>query len=85
MKHFKIKLSLYLNFFVIAILLNSVGIVILQVINNYQVGAVAASALEACKDLPIAITSFVVAAYLPRFGYKNSMLAALLLLIRALA
>ena len=33
----KIKLSLFLNYFVFAILLNSVGTVILQVQNNYGV------------------------------------------------
>lgn len=83
MNNWRIKLSLFLNFFVCAILLNSVGIVILQVINNYHVNEVSASILEACKDLTIAIVSFAVAAYLPKFGYKKSMLTALLMLIIA--
>ena len=46
MKSFGIKLSLYVNYFVFAILLNSVGIVILKAINRYQVGEVEASTLE---------------------------------------
>ncbi|WP_299216119.1 MFS transporter [uncultured Dokdonia sp.] len=77
MKHLGIKLSLFLNYFVFAILLNSVGIVILKSINNYNVAESAASVLEAFKDLPIAIVSFAVASFLPRIGYKKAMLAGL--------
>ncbi|NNF33731.1 MAG: MFS transporter, partial [Saprospiraceae bacterium] len=72
-----IKLSLYINYFVFAILLNSVGIVILKSQNVYGVDEVAASTLELFKDLPIAIVSFLMASFLPRIGYKNSMLAGL--------
>ncbi len=73
----KIKLSLFLNYFVFAILLNSVGTVILQVQNNYGVTKGAASVLEAFKDLSIAITSFLIASYVVRIGYKKTMLSAL--------
>lgn len=72
-----IKLSLYINYFVFAILLNSVGIVILKSQKVYGVDEVAASTLELFKDLPIAIISFLMASFLPRIGYKNSMLAGL--------
>ncbi|MEM7105126.1 MAG: MFS transporter [Bacteroidota bacterium] len=71
-----IKISLFLNYFVFAILLNSVGIVIAKSINVYQVTESQASILEAFKDLPIAIVSFLVASFLPRFGYKKGMLVA---------
>ena len=37
MQNWQIKTSLFLNYFVFAILLNSVGTVILQVQNNYGV------------------------------------------------
>lgn len=77
MKNFSIKLSLFINYFVFAILLNSVGTVILQVQNSYQVTESAASVLEAFKDLSIALTSFLVASFLARIGYKRSMLSAL--------
>ncbi|MFQ5548445.1 MAG: sugar MFS transporter [Woeseia sp.] len=77
MKNWTIKLSLFINYFVFAILLNSVGTVILQVQNSYQVSESAASVLEAFKDLPIAITSFLVASFIARIGYKRSMLIAL--------
>ncbi len=72
-----IKISLYLNYFVFAILLNSVGIVILKSQKVYGVDEVQASTLELFKDLPIAIVSFLMASFLPRIGYKNSMLAGL--------
>lgn len=77
MSNLKIKISLFLNYFVFAILLNSVGTVILQVQNNYGVSESSASVLEAFKDLSIAITSFLVASYITRIGYKNAMLFAL--------
>ncbi len=77
MRNWKIKLSLFLNYFVFAILLNSVGTVILQVQNNYGITQGAASVLEAFKDLSIAVVSFLVASYITRIGYKRSMLLAL--------
>jgi fucose permease len=77
MKNIGVKLSLYINYFVFAILLNSVGIVILKSVKNYGVDEVQASILEAFKDLPIAIVSFLIASFLPRIGYKRGMLIAL--------
>lgn len=77
MSYWKIKLSLFLNYFVLAILLNSVGIVILQVQSNYGVSESSASVLEAFKDLSIALVSFLIASYMTRIGYKRSMLLAL--------
>ena len=79
MSHFKIKLSLYLNYFVFAILLNSVGILIQKSINTYHVDELKASSLEAFKDLSIAFVSFLVGSFLPRLGYKKGMLIALAL------
>ncbi|MCB0489140.1 MAG: MFS transporter [Cyclobacteriaceae bacterium] len=80
MQHWKIKLSLFLNYFVFAILLNSVGTVILQVQGNYGVSESSASILEAFKDLSIAFVSFLIASYIVRIGYKNTMLIALALI-----
>jgi len=77
MKNLKIKVSLFLNYFVFAILLNSVGTVILQVQNNFKVTQSAASVLEVFKDLSIAAVSFVVASFIVRIGYKKTMLIAL--------
>ena len=53
MKNQRILTILFLIYFVFAILLNSVGTVILQVIGNYDVSKSAASVLAghgACKD-----------------------------------
>jgi fucose permease len=79
MPNFRIKLSLYLNYFVFAILLNSVGILIQKSINTYHVDELKASSLEAFKDLSIAFVSFLVGSFLPRLGYKKGMLIALAL------
>lgn len=77
MKYWRLKLSLILNYIVFAMLLNSVGTVILQVQNNFGVSKSAASVLEAFKDLPIAITSFLIASFVVRLGYKRTMLMGL--------
>ncbi|MBK8429708.1 MAG: MFS transporter [Lewinellaceae bacterium] len=77
MQNWQIKTSLFLNYFVFAILLNSVGTVILQVQNNFGVTEGAASVLEAFKDLSIAAVSFLISSYITRIGYKNAMLIAL--------
>ncbi|WP_262690627.1 MFS transporter [Kordiimonas aestuarii] len=79
MGNWRIKFSLFLIYFVFAILLNSVGTVILQVIKNYDLSHADASVLEGFKDLPIAIVSFLVASFLPRFGFRNAMMTGLLL------
>lgn len=79
MKKNTVKLAMYLNYFVFAILLNSVGIVILKSQKNYGVDELQASILEAFKDLPIAIVSFLIASFLPRIGYKRAMLIGLAL------
>lgn len=76
---YRLKLSLYLNYFVFAILLNSVGIVILKSIAVYGVDEVQASTLELFKDMSIAIVSLGIASFLPRIGYKRAMLAGLAL------
>ncbi|HNG90166.1 MAG TPA: MFS transporter, partial [Saprospiraceae bacterium] len=75
--NWQIKLSLFLNYFVFALLLNSVGTVILQVQGNYGVSEGTASVLEAFKDLSIAAASFLLASYITRIGYRNAMLLAL--------
>jgi fucose permease len=79
MSTFRIKVCLYLNYFVFAILLNSVGILIQKSINTYHVDEITASSLEAFKDLSIAFVSFLIGSFLPRLGYKKGMLIALAL------
>lgn len=79
MASLRITIALASSYFVFAIMLNSVGTVILQAINSLDVSKTDASVLEGFKDLSIAIMSFLVASFIPRIGYKIAMLCALLL------
>jgi fucose permease len=79
----KIRVALALNFFVFAILLNTVGIVIARVIEDYAVAGTTAATLEAFKDLSIAAASFLLASYVPRFGYRRTMLLGLMAVMLA--
>ncbi|QJR81341.1 MFS transporter [Alteromonas pelagimontana] len=65
------------SYFVFAILLNSVGTVILQSINTFDISKPEASVLEGFKDLSIAGVSFLIASFIPRIGYKIAMLIGL--------
>ncbi len=64
---------------IFAVLLNSVGTLILQSQRALGADKAAVSVLDGYKDLPIAIVSFLVAAWLPRFGYRRAMMAGLAL------
>lgn len=77
MRMSRMLIAILLAYVIFAVLLNSVGTVILQSIESFGVGKTAASTLEAFKDLPIAITSFLVAAALPRFGFRRGMMVSL--------
>ncbi|OFX06219.1 MAG: MFS transporter [Alphaproteobacteria bacterium RIFCSPHIGHO2_12_FULL_63_12] len=72
----RVKISLFSIYLLYAILLNSVGAVILQSIASFGVTKQDASLLEAFKDLPIAFVSFLVASSLPRLGYRRAMTLA---------
>ncbi|MBI2731245.1 MAG: MFS transporter [Sphingobacteriales bacterium] len=77
MSNFKIKFSLFLNFFVFAILLNSVGIVILLVQKSFAVTKSGAAILDPFKDVSAVIISFIVTSSLIKIGYKKVMLMVL--------
>ena len=77
MTYWRIKLSLFINYYVFAILLNSSGVAILQVQNSFSVNKTAAAWIDPCKDLSIAAVSFLVSSYITRFGYKRAMMVAL--------
>jgi len=72
-----VKLSLILTYANFAILLNSVGTVILEVIRTFGIAATDAAILEAFKDLSIAVVSFAVASFLPRLGYRRALILGL--------
>lgn len=73
MNTFNVKLSLFLNYFLFGLLLNSVGTVILQSQRYFNVSESAASVLEGYKDISIALVSFFVASFVIKIGYKKSM------------
>ena len=77
MNRFRMIAALALIYMVFAILLNSVGTVILQSIHTFGVDKPQASLLEFFKDLPIAVTSFLVASFLPLLGFRRAMMIAL--------
>jgi fucose permease len=77
MSRTRILVALALIYMLFAVLLNSVGTVILQSIVTFGVDKPTASLLEACKDLTIAASSLVVASFLPALGYRRAMLVAL--------
>ncbi len=81
MKDLGIKISLFLNYFVFAILLNSVGILIRKSQEVYAVSELAASSLEFFKDMTIAVASFVMGSLLMKIGFKRGILAALTLVL----
>jgi len=77
MNRFRMIAALALIYMIFAILLNSVGTVILQTIHTFAIDKPQASMLELFKDLPIAVTSFLVASFLPLLGYRRAMMIAL--------
>ncbi|MCB0474784.1 MAG: MFS transporter [Flavobacteriaceae bacterium] len=79
MKNFGIKLSLFINYFVFAALLNSVGILVERSQEIYHVTKPQAAILEPFKDLSIAIVAFIIGSFLPKIGYKKAMLISLVL------
>ncbi|MCG2792988.1 MAG: MFS transporter [Weeksellaceae bacterium] len=74
MKNLGIKLVLFINYFVFAALLNSVGLLIQKSQNVYGITESKASLLEPAKDLTIAIVAFLIGSFLPKLGYKKGML-----------
>ena len=74
----RMKVACILSFTVFAILLNTVGAVILQVISDYGVTKPEAATLEIAKDVSIAVCSFIIGSFLPLFGYRKSMLLGLI-------
>lgn len=76
-------LAMILTYAIFAVLLNSVGTLILQTQQSMGASKEATSFLDGFKDLPIAVVSFLVASLLPRLGYRRSMMLALALVAGA--
>lgn len=69
--------AVILTYLVFGALLNSVGAIILLSVQSLGASQAQASLLDAYKDLPIALVSFLVASFLPRLGLKKGMLLGL--------
>lgn len=78
MSRLRAGFALILVYMIYAVLLNSVGTVILQSILSFHITKPEGSILEACKDLSIAAVSFAVASFMPRLGYRRAIIVALL-------
>lgn len=65
---------------VVGILMNSVGVVILQSIQHLGATKLQGSALEACKDLSVVAASFLLATRVARFGFRRAMIGTLLVM-----
>ncbi len=65
---------------VIGILMNSVGVVILQSIQHLGATKLQGSALEACKDLSVVVASFLLATRVAKFGFRRAMIGSLLVM-----
>lgn len=77
MNRLRAGFALILVYMIYAVLLNSVGTVILQSILSFHITKPEGSILEACKDLSIAGVSFAVASFMPRLGYQRAIIVAL--------
>jgi DHA1 family inner membrane transport protein len=70
-------ITLTLTYALLGLLMNSVGIVILQSITHFGATKLMGSTLEACKDLSVVAASFLLVAAVPAFGYRRSLTAVL--------
>lgn len=76
-------LTLALTYALLGLLMNSVGIVILQSITHFGATKLMGSTLEACKDLSVVAASFLLVAAVPAFGYRRALIAVLALMAAA--
>lgn len=77
MHRIRIVFAIVLAYMVFAVLMNSVGTVILQSILSFGVSKAQASTLEGFKDIPVALASFFLASLMPRLGYRRAMMLGL--------
>jgi MFS transporter, FHS family, glucose/mannose:H+ symporter len=79
----RLILSMVLIYLAYGMLLNTVGTVILRSIASLGVTKGQAGWFDGCKDVSIAVVSFLTASYLTRIGIRRAMLGALALSIAA--
>lgn len=69
--------ALALTYALLGILMNSVGVVILQSILHFGASKPMAATLEACKDLSVVAASFLLATRIAAFGYRRALIGVL--------
>lgn len=79
----RIIVALALTYAVLGILMNSVGVVILQSIRHFAATKTLGSTLEACKDLSVVAASFLLATRIPSFGYRRALIGVMALMSAA--
>ncbi|MFI4955778.1 MAG: MFS transporter [Gammaproteobacteria bacterium] len=73
----RLHIALYLAFFIVAVLLSSMGVVVMGMVNDVGITKTDASILESFKDITIILSAFLVSSFIPRLGYKKTLLVAL--------
>ncbi len=84
MANSKIKLSLFINFFLFTILVNSVVAVILQAQHYYGTGAYSPAIPEVFNHVVAGVVSFAIAYFIIRIGYKGSMAIAITVMMMSI-
>lgn len=77
MTRLRILIALGLTYALLGILMNSVGVVILQSIRHFDITKPTGSTLEACKDLSVVVASFLLATRIPAFGYRRALIGVM--------
>ncbi len=77
------KISLVLNYFIIALLLNSVNVFVIQMSNQFHASAGVISAFAPVKDFTILVASFILASLIPKMGPRKSIVIGLLCILVA--
>ncbi len=68
----KAKISLCLNYFIIALLLNSVAVFVIQMANQFHASQGTISAFAPFKDFSVLVASFILASLIPKMGVKKT-------------
>ena len=72
-----------LNYFIIALLLNSVGVFVIQMANQFHATQETISLFAPLKDFTILIASFVLASLIPKMGTRKSLILGLFCILIA--
>jgi fucose permease len=80
MNRVRLVALLAVSYALIGIMMNSVGVVILQSVAHFDATKPMASTLEACKDLTVVGASFLLATRVPGFGYRRALIGVSLVM-----